>query len=128
MTAPADLEVVRGVRRVLVKHWIDLGRLSIRSSSGHVMVFGMLQRIEGVQEKLTTPIVETIMYDMKRMNGVRRVTAHLENWKREGGLWKQVEAAAEEAPSLLQKKLREQRTAKPKVFRVTPSKGPKPGQ
>jgi hypothetical protein len=31
-----DLDINRGVRRVLVKHWIDLGRISVRTTRGRV--------------------------------------------------------------------------------------------
>jgi hypothetical protein len=92
MTTPADIEVNRRIRRVFIKHWIDLGRLSIRSMSGRVVVYGTLRRITGFKEDLTPPIVESIFYEAKKTPGVTRLDAHLENWTADGGLWKKVEA------------------------------------
>ena len=87
MLQRTDLDINRHVRRILVKHWIDLGRISIRTTRGSVLVYGLLQRIAGSREPLTTPLVESIFMDIKRIKGVRMVRAHLENWSNEGGRW-----------------------------------------
>ncbi len=48
----ADLEINRDIRKVMVRHWIDLGKISFRSSNGRIWVRGSLQRIAGVREEL----------------------------------------------------------------------------
>jgi hypothetical protein len=87
MTIQNDLDVTRNVRRVLVKHWIDLGRLSIRAIRGHVLIHGFLQRIPGLKEELTTPIVEAMFLEIKRVPGFQRMTPQIVNWINEGGRW-----------------------------------------
>ncbi len=85
----ADLDINRNVRKILVKHFIDLGCLSLRSSNGRVTIRGELMRIFGVAEKLSPPIVETIFGDIKRISGVKHIDIELENWTNEGGRWHQ---------------------------------------
>ena len=87
----SDLDINRGIRRILVKHWVDLGRISVRTTQGRIRIHGFLQRIPGRNEALTIPIVERIFYDISRVNGVRKVYTTLENWIAEGGRWRPVE-------------------------------------
>jgi len=94
MTVLNDLDVNRSIRRVMVKHWIDLGRVSVRSTQGRVLIRGTLQRVPGTPSELTTPLVEAMMAEMKRLPGVRRIQAHLDNWIQEGGRWRPHERAA----------------------------------
>jgi len=91
MSIQDDLDINRGVRRVLVKHWIDLGRLSVRSTQGRVLIRGRLLRIQGVKVALTTPIVEAMFAEIQRLRAVRNVTAHLDNWIKDGGRWREFE-------------------------------------
>jgi hypothetical protein len=82
-----DLEINRDVRKVLVRHWIDLGKLSFRSTNGKLWVRGSLQRIAGVQEELTTALVDSIFTDIKRIRGVVSLSVELENWIQSLGKW-----------------------------------------
>lgn len=89
-----DLETNRKVRAVLVRHWVDLGRLSIRTQDGKLFIQGGLHRIVGVAEALTPPIVDTIFDDIRRIREVVRMTVLLENWSNESGRWLPSEPAA----------------------------------
>ncbi len=83
----ADLETNRNIRRVFVKHFIDLGTMSIRSAIGRVTIRGKLARISGIEETLTTAIVEAIFYDIRRLPAVTRLDITLDNWTNESGRW-----------------------------------------
>ena len=100
MVTPNDLETNRGVRRILVKHWIDLGRLSVRTINGNVVLYGRLQRLTGSQGDLTSPILDAIFHEMKRVNGARRVTAHFENWSNDQGFWRELSETAQHSAIL----------------------------
>lgn len=88
MSSAQDLEINRGIRRVFVKHWIDLGRLSIRTGAGRAIIRGTLQRIPGAGGELTPAIVENMFHEMERLPGVERVTSDLSNWNNSGGAWR----------------------------------------
>jgi len=85
-----DLDINRGVRSILVKHWIDLGRLSVRSTDGKVYVRGALTRIGGVSEDLSSAIVENIFSEIKRIREVKQIYPSLENWTNDSGSWQQI--------------------------------------
>ena len=86
----ADLDINRGVRSILVRHWIDLGRLSVRSTDGKVYVRGALVRIGGITEELSSAVVEAIFTDIKKVREVRQVYPSLENWTNDSGSWQPV--------------------------------------
>ena len=93
MKAATDLDINRSVRRILVKHWIDLGRMSVRTTSGVVYLYGRLQRLPGAAGELTPRLIETMFYEIKRIKAVRRVNPHFDNWTSADGVWRQVESA-----------------------------------
>ncbi|MFC1499305.1 hypothetical protein ACFLS1_12660 [Verrucomicrobiota bacterium] len=82
-----DLNVNREIRRVLVRHWIDLGRLSVRTISGNTYIHGSLIRIEGFKDDLTTPIVNAIFNEMKRIRNLSHMRIELDNWANNAGSW-----------------------------------------
>ncbi len=84
----ADLEINRKSRSVLVRHWIDLGHLSMRSINGRISVRGNLQRVFGHKVELTPTSVGNIFNELRRASGAKSVTAALENWTYNGGAWR----------------------------------------
>jgi len=87
MDRQQDLKINRQIRAALVRHWIDLGKLSIRSVMGKVKLHGSLNRIYGKKEDLTPAVVETMFLDIKRIRGVHSVIADVDNWTDAGGKW-----------------------------------------
>jgi len=90
----SDLDINREIRRILVRHWVDLGRLSIRTTSSVSYVCGSLLRISGVSEPFSPPIVTALFTEIQRIRGIRRVNIELDNWTETGGGWRPVESAA----------------------------------
>ena len=86
-----DLEIMRQARKVFVRHWIDLGRISVRSVSGTIRVRGSLSRLPGYHDELVPQVVESIFKELERIKGGGRVVADLDNWSNDGGLWKSVD-------------------------------------
>ena len=87
MNPPNDLDINRHIRKVLVKHWVDLGRLSIRTTKGKVMIRGFLDRISGMQDRLSTPVVEAMFAEIEKIYGVVNTNVDLSNWIRNEGKW-----------------------------------------
>lgn len=90
-----DLEVNREVRKVLVRHWIDLGRLSFRSVGGRVQMHGVLMRIPGVDTSLSGEIVTAMFREIGRIPGLVRVSAEIDNWSCSDGAWTQRDASGD---------------------------------
>ncbi|MCE9612703.1 MAG: hypothetical protein K8T26_00410 [Lentisphaerae bacterium] len=87
MIVHTDLDINRAIRRVLVKHWIDLGRISIRTTNGRILFFGYLRRIEGHRDNLSPPALDAMFYEISRIRGVQHVRTHFDNWSNDGGRW-----------------------------------------
>ncbi|MBN2302172.1 MAG: hypothetical protein JXN60_06610 [Lentisphaerae bacterium] len=82
-----DLETNKKVRRVLVRHWIDLGRLSVRATGATLFVRGELARIAGMQEPLSVVTVEAMFTEIQRMAKIQRLSVDLSNWTNANGRW-----------------------------------------
>jgi hypothetical protein len=87
MNQSNDLDINRHIRKVLVKHWVDLGRLSIRTTKGKISIHGFLDRISGTQERLSSSIVKGMFDEIERIGGVERLTVELVNWTSSDGTW-----------------------------------------
>jgi hypothetical protein len=86
-------EMYRQIRVILVRHLIDIGRLSIQMSSSSVRLHGTLLRLPGVSAPLAPEMVGSIMSEIGRVEGVKRVIAEFENWTQAHGMgaWHLVE-------------------------------------
>jgi hypothetical protein len=93
-----DIETNRDIRKVLVRHWIDLGQLSIRSNSGRVVIRGALRRIEGFNEALTSAIVDRMFGEINRIPSVGRAAVDLTNWSNQGGSWRSMDDSKVKKP------------------------------
>lgn len=75
-----DLTVNQTVRRVFVRHQIDLGWLSLHTCRGTVYVQGELWPLPGVKSELTPALVGTLFGEIGASAGVRQMVVELRNW------------------------------------------------
>ncbi len=94
----ADLEINRRTRSVFVRHWIDLGLLSLRSVNNRITIRGSLNRIFGQREELTPALVEGIFNEIRRIPGVKHVSPALDNWSNASSTWQKVGAQRKRDP------------------------------
>lgn len=93
-TSLPDVEILRQVRAALVRHLIDIGRLSIQMSMSHLRLQGSLRRLPGVTTPLTPEIVQSIFSELGRVHGIRCVSGNFDNWRRSdpaGASWVPIE-------------------------------------
>lgn len=88
MNRISDLEINCAVRRVLVRHWIDLGRMSLRTTRGVVCLTGTISKISHAGAPLDTGRMLVILAEIKRLKNVQRINTNLTNWIFEGGTWR----------------------------------------
>lgn len=93
---PSDLDITRQVRKVFVRHNINLGWITITCCRGNVQISGNLLLLPGTGGELTSPVLRTLFQEISRGPGVRRVSAELLNWTHNGFLdaWTPKEGAA----------------------------------
>jgi len=97
------MEIYRQVRVVLVRHLIDIGRLSIQISMQHIRFHGSLCRLPDVTATLTPEIIQSIFSELGRIRGIRRVDSNFDNWRQvegAGATWVPVETEKIVAPAL----------------------------
>jgi hypothetical protein len=83
----SDLDINCRVRRVLVRHWIDLGQISVRTTCGVVWLAGSLERLPHSGAELDAPDVQGVLMEIKRTSDVRRIQVSFENWAEQSGAW-----------------------------------------
>lgn len=89
-----DLDINCAVRRVLVRHWIDLGKLILRTTGGIVNLSGALEKICKSNEDLNPGLLIEITSELRRIPCVRRVNMGFTNWVEHDGVWKMVLTSA----------------------------------
>ena len=87
MDKVSDLDINCRVRRALVRHWIDLGRLSVRTTRGAVHLSGSLLRLPNGGPALDSMTVAAIVTEIRQIPDVRRVRTSFENWVEDSGAW-----------------------------------------
>jgi len=92
--AQEDLNNNRNARKVLVRHWIDLGRIAVHSANGKVTIRGTLQLLRGVKHELDNQRVDNIFREIDRIAGIKRLTVELDNWAWLDGSWQKIEKAS----------------------------------
>ena len=88
MPAKNDLQHMRGIRKILVKHWIDLGRMRINCRDGHVELGGTITPLFGSNPDFSAeqigqliahirklPDTATIDFSELKFNGGTNVTS-----------------------------------------------------
>ena len=75
----ADLDINCRVRRVLIRHWIDLNKLTVRTSRCVVSLNGSLLRVPHVAPDVDTATPAAIFEEIKRLPDVRRLQLNLDN-------------------------------------------------
>lgn len=93
MTAPGDLEISRQVRAILARNWIDLGRITIGTVRGAIYLKGALAQIQQPVGNLDTDTVESMIEQIKAIDGVAKVMVELENWRETAGHWEPASAS-----------------------------------
>lgn len=83
------LEVNRDVRRAMVMHWIDLGRLSVHTQKDRVHIRGTLLKLPGADSPLTSSSVEIVFKKIKAAAGGRQLHIEFDNWNQNAatGTW-----------------------------------------
>lgn len=83
----SDIEINCAVRRALVRHWIDLGKISLRTTQGVVWLSGVLTKLPKVTPELTPATITEMINDIRRTSSVRRVQCSFTNWTESGAAW-----------------------------------------
>jgi hypothetical protein len=88
-----DFRINAAVRRVFIRHWLDLQLIDYRTTNCVVYITGKL-RGKGARKgtkktdyAVNPAVVEAVEREIGRIRGVKRVHMKLEGWTRSGGKW-----------------------------------------
>ena len=95
--AQQDLKNNQSIRKVLVRHWVDLGRIHVFSAAGRVTIRGTLQLLRGVKHDMDGQLVENIFREIHHLKEIKWVNVELDNWVLIEGAWHKREASKPEA-------------------------------
>src|SRR5438093_980050 len=87
MSRQDDLDVNVAIRRILVRHWVDLGKITIRTTNSVPTLGGVLTRISDDYKHMITPNLDEIVAEIRRIRGVRHVNVQLTDWSLQAGGW-----------------------------------------
>ncbi|HTS16696.1 MAG TPA: hypothetical protein VMP11_03910 [Verrucomicrobiae bacterium] len=74
-----DLDINCRVRRVLVRHWIDLGKISVRTARSVVSLSGSLKRLPHIAPDIDAATPSSVLEEIKHIPDVRRLQLSLDN-------------------------------------------------
>ncbi|MGO9246270.1 MAG: hypothetical protein ACLPT4_13055 [Verrucomicrobiia bacterium] len=74
-----DLDINCRVRRVLVRHWIDLGKITARTARCVVTLSGTLTRLPHIAPNVDAATPASIFEEIRRIPDVRRLQLNLDN-------------------------------------------------
>jgi hypothetical protein len=121
-----DININRQVRTVLVKHWVDLGRLSVRTVKGRCAIRGAIVRLPGIRDELTAATVDSIFLDIRRICGTGNLRVDLDNWSNSSGFWKPIATGA--SPHSTPKAVSRSSSSRGGSFLISDSTGDAPKQ
>jgi hypothetical protein len=87
LSATERAELYRKSRSVLVRHWIDLGRLSVHLSTSTLHLSGDLLKLPSSGAELSGQAVWDLMDELRRITVGLRIDANLNNWQETSGNW-----------------------------------------
>ena len=75
----SDTEINCRVRQALVQRWLDLGRLSLRTTRGVVHLHGTLAKISDAETQVSQEEISGLLLAIGAIPGVERVQVDLSN-------------------------------------------------
>ena len=76
-----DNNITAAVRRILASYWIDLTRLSIRTTRGTIYMSGNIRRMTFEHSEMDEKFLRQIDGDLRMVDKVRNVSYDLDNWE-----------------------------------------------
>jgi hypothetical protein len=79
-------DVTQAVRRVLVKNWLDMGKIRIQVAGGTVIVRGRLMRARG-EDQVNELFIEQLEQQLRGTKGLKQLRFSLDDWEHDRGRW-----------------------------------------
>jgi hypothetical protein len=82
-----EVDLTATVRRILIKNWIDMGRIRLQVAGKTVILRGEVRKSGEGHEPVNGLFIEELERQIQAAKGVRFVRWIIEGWKQEKGKW-----------------------------------------
>lgn len=86
-------DVMQAVRRVLIKNWLDMGKIRLQVAGSTVILRGVIRKSRG-EEPVNGLFLEQVEQQIRATKGVKQLRMHLEDWVFDRGEWRRKETEA----------------------------------
>jgi hypothetical protein len=84
----SDKEVTVGVRKILVKNWVDIAKVRIRVTKGVAILTGTIAKTYAADDANVDPkFLSSVDQGLQTVKGLRRIRYQFDNWTKDGGEW-----------------------------------------
>ncbi|MCU0724489.1 MAG: hypothetical protein MUE73_01670 [Planctomycetes bacterium] len=83
----ADVDLTSAVRKILVKNWIDMGKVRLQVAGKTVILRGQVRKSGEGHDPVNGLFLEELERQIMAAKGVRFVRWILEDWKQDRGKW-----------------------------------------
>ncbi len=83
----ADVDLHAAVRRVLVKNWLDMGKVKIQIAGGTIILRGTVTKGREGDTPVDGLFIEELETQIRGVKGVKFVRWMIEGWKYDRGKW-----------------------------------------
>ncbi|MEN8150227.1 MAG: BON domain-containing protein [Planctomycetota bacterium] len=82
----ANVDLTKAVRTILIKNWLDVGKVRLQVAGGNVIIRGRLARSRDDQP-VNGLFIEQLEQAIRGTKGVKNVRWILEGWEFDRGQW-----------------------------------------
>jgi len=86
----ANVDLTKAVRTVLIKNWLDVGKIRLQIAGGNVIIRGRLAKSRN-DEPVTGLFIEHLEQTIRATKGVKNLRWILEGWEYDRGHWNERE-------------------------------------
>jgi len=82
----ANVDLTKAVRTLLIKNWLDVGKIRLQVAGGNVLIRGRIAKSRA-EEPVTGLFIEHLEQAIRSTKGVKNLRWILEDWEFDRGKW-----------------------------------------
>ena len=82
----ANVDLTKAVRTLLIKNWLDVGKIRLQVAGGNVLIRGRIAKSRA-EESVNGLFIEHLEQAIRAMKGVKNLRWILEDWEFDRGKW-----------------------------------------
>ena len=83
----SSIDITKSIRQILVKNWLDMGKIRIQVAGKTVIIRGRLTKSRD-DDPVTGQYIEGLETALRGVKGVKNFRWNLDDWVHERGAWR----------------------------------------